>query len=279
MRAPQRGRSMKLSVIIPAYNEANNLRETLDGIVAALRAAAIDFEIVVVNDNSNDDTRRLVLAYGEDCPGVVLVDNVPPRGFGRAVRAGLRHFSGDVAALVMADHSDDPEDIVRCYRKLTEGYDCVFGSRFRRGSRVLHYPGYKLAVNRIVNKMLQLLFLTPFNDLTNAFKVYHRSVIDGIGPLQACHFNITIELSLSCIIRKYRIAEIPVNWYGRTAGVSNLKLAEMGRKYLATLLKIWFERLLIADDIIAETVKRLYEAQGHPDVPARETEAQISHHG
>jgi dolichol-phosphate mannosyltransferase len=252
---------MKLSVVIPAYNEASNLPETLDGIVATLRAEQIEFEIVVVNDNSSDETRRLVLEYGRTHPEVRVVDNVPPRGFGRAVRMGLKSFSGDVVALVMADHSDDPQDIVRCYRKLLEGYDAVFGSRFRRGSQVLHYPGYKLLVNRIVNKMLQLLFLTPFNDLTNAFKVYHRSVIEGIGPLQACHFNITIELSLSCVIRKYRIAELPINWFGRTAGVSNLKLAQMGRKYLATLLKIWFERLLIADDIIAESVKQRYLAE------------------
>lgn len=252
---------MKLSVVIPAYNEAINLPGTLDGIVAALRGEGIAFEVVVVNDNSSDDTRRLVVEYGRTNPEVRVVDNVPPRGFGRAVRMGLRSFSGEVVALVMADHSDDPQDIVRCYRKLLEGYDAVFGSRFRRGSKVSNYPTYKLVVNRLVNKMLQVMFLSPYNDLTNAFKVYHRSVIEGVGPLQACHFNITIELSLSTLIRKYRIAELPINWYGRTAGVSNLKLAQMGRKYLATLLKIFFERLLIADDIMAETVKQRYVAE------------------
>jgi dolichol-phosphate mannosyltransferase len=252
---------MKLSVVIPAYNEAINLPGTLDGIVAALRGERIDFEVVVVNDNSSDDTRHLVVEYGRTNPEVRVVDNVPPRGFGRAVRMGLRSFSGEVVALVMADHSDDPQDIVRCYRKLLEGYDAVFGSRFRRGSKVSNYPTYKLVVNRLVNKMLQVMFLSPYNDLTNAFKVYHRSVIEGVGPLQACHFNITIELSLSTLIRKYRIAELPINWYGRTAGVSNLKLAQMGRKYLATLLKIFFERLLIADDIMAETVKQRYVAE------------------
>jgi dolichol-phosphate mannosyltransferase len=271
---------MKLSVVIPAYNEANNLPETLDGIVATLRAEDIPFEILVVNDNSSDDTRRLVLEYRREHPEVGVVDNVPPRGFGRAVRTGLKHFSGDVVALVMADHSDDPQDIVRCYRKLLEGYDAVFGSRFRRGSTVRHYPAYKLVVNRIVNRMLQVLFLAPFNDLTNAFKMYHRSVIEGIGPLQACHFNITIELSLSCVIRKYRIAELPISWYGRTAGVSNLRLGQMGRKYLATLLKIWFERLLIADDIIAETVKRRYLADlERAEAPRATTEPQVGANG
>jgi len=250
------GRSVRLSVIIPAYNEENNLAETLDGILGALRREAIAFEIVVVNDNSRDRTRQLVLDRMRHDPELVLVDNAPPGGFGRAIRAGLRQFAGDAVAIMMADRSDDPEDLVRCFRKLDEGYDCVFGSRFREGSSVVAYPRVKLVVNRLVNWLLHVLFVTPCNDLTNAFKLYRRSVIEGIGPLAACHFNITIELSLSCVIRGFRIAEIPINWYGRTWGVSNLKLREMGRRYLATLLKIWFERLLIADDILAETAGR-----------------------
>jgi len=246
---------MKLSVVIPAYNEERNLPKTLDSIINALRAENIPFEIVVVNDNSQDNTGQLVLDRMRTDPEVVLVNNRPPGGFGRAIRAGLRHFSGEALAIVMADCSDDPRDLVRCYRKLKEGYDCVFGSRFRRGSVVIGYPPVKLLANRIVNTGIQILFLTPFNDLTNAFKMYNRSAIEGIGALHACHFNITIELSLSSIIRDYRIAEIPINWYGRTAGVSNLRLRIMGRKYLATLLKIWFERLFIVDDIRAETIR------------------------
>jgi len=88
--------------------------------------------------------------------------------------------------------------------------------------------------------------------LTNAFKVYRRHVIEGISPLQAAHFNITIEMSLSSLIRRYKIAEIPISWSGRTWGQSNLRLRAMGRRYLCTLLMIWFERLLILDDILIE---------------------------
>jgi dolichol-phosphate mannosyltransferase len=252
---PAAPRAMKLSVVIPAYNEEHNLSETLDGLLDALRRAGIEFEILVVNDNSYDNTRQLVLDRMRVDPEIALVNNIPPGGFGRAIRVGLQHFTGDAVAIVMADHSDDPEDVVRCYRKLCEGYDCVFGSRFRPGSKVTTYPRGKLMVNRVVNKLLQIMFLTPCNDLTNAFKVYTRPAVENLGALQACHFNITIELSLSCVIRRYYIAEVPISWYGRTWGVSNLKLSQMGRRYLATLLKIWCERLLIADDIIAETVK------------------------
>lgn len=246
---------MKLSVIIPAYNEEKNLPATLDGLIATLRREEVPFEVVVVNDNSRDNTRQMMLDRISVDPEIVLVNNTPPGGIGRAIRTGLRHFSGDAVAIMMADQSDDPEDLVRCYRKLLEGYDCVFGSRFRSGSKVSQYPRNKLLVNRVVNTMLRTLFRTPCNDLTNAFKLYQRSAIEALGPLQACHFNITIELSLSCVVRGYRIAEIPINWSGRTWGVSNLKLTEMGRRYLATLLKIWFERLLISDDILSETEK------------------------
>lgn len=247
---------MDLSVIIPAYNEEKNLPETLDGILAALRREGIRFELVIVNDNSQDATRQLVMERAQHDPELVLVDNPPPGGFGRAIRTGLRHFRGEAVAIMMADHSDDPADLVRCYRKLGEGYDCVFGSRFREGSTISAYPPLKLAVNRAVNTMLRFLFMTSCNDLTNAFKIYRRSAIEGLGPLQASHFNITIELSLSCVIRGYRIAELPINWYGRTWGVSKLKLRQMGRRYLATLIKIWFERLLIADDVLVESARR-----------------------
>lgn len=243
---------MMLSIVIPAYNEQENLPVTATALLLVLRREGLEFEIVIVNDNSRDGTRDAALELVRDNPEIVLVDNVPPGGFGRAVRAGLRSYRGDAVAIVMADSSDDPEDVVRSFRKLEEGYDCVFGSRFRPESSVVDYPPLKLVVNRLVNKMLQVLFRSPFNDLTNAFKLYRRSAIEGIGTLESCHFNITIELSLSCVIRRYRIGELPINWYGRRWGSSNLKLGEMGRRYLATLLKIWFQGLLISDDVMLE---------------------------
>ena len=152
----------------------------------------------------------------------------------------------------MADLSDSPDDIIKYYKKLEEGYDCVFGSRFIKGSKVVDYPIIKLIINRIVNTFIQLIFKTKYNDLTNAFKAYKIEVIKDILPLKAAHFNITIEISLSALIRNYKIATIPISWYGRTWGQSNLKLRAMGRRYLATLIKIWFERLLILDDLVAE---------------------------
>jgi dolichol-phosphate mannosyltransferase len=251
-----------LSVVIPAHDEEQSLGPTVDELAQTLAAEGIAFEMVLVNDNSSDDTQRAAEALAAAHPEVRVVSRKRLPGFGRAVRAGLAISRGDAVAIVMADRSDDPRDVVRYYRKLEEGYDCVFGSRFRRGSRVVGYPRGKLVVNRIVNKAIQLLFWTRFNDLTNAFKAYRRHVILECGPYSSSHFNLTIEMSLSALIRRYHIAEIPVNWYGRTWGSSHLSVYQMGRRYLSVLLKLFFERMLIGDDILEE---RLVERSAGAD--------------
>ena len=184
--------------------------------------------------------------------GIRIVSRTPPGGFGRAVRAGVEAATGDVIVIYMADLSDDPQDVVGYYRKIEEGYDGVAGARCIRVSKVKNYPNFKLIVNRIVNRCIQLMFFMPFNDVTNAFKAYRAEVIRDCGPYRASHFNITIEMSLSAVIRKYNIAQIPISWYGRTWGSSNLRLSVMGRKYLCTLLMIFFQKLLIKDDLLAE---------------------------
>jgi dolichol-phosphate mannosyltransferase len=243
---------LKLSLVIPAHNEEQNLPSVIGDLQAEMRSAGIPYEIVVVNDNSRDRTAEVVLAIREQDDRVCLVNRTPPNGFGRAVRAGLDQITGDVAVIYMADASDHPVDVVAYYRKIEEGYDCVFGSRFIKGSHVVEYPIVKLVCNRIVNKLMQWLFWCPFNDLTNAFKAYRTTVARDCGPYRASHFNITIEMSLSAMIRKYNIAQVPISWTGRTWGSSNLRLGEMGRRYLATLLKVVAEKLLIADDLIVE---------------------------
>jgi len=240
------------SIILPAYNEEKNIVPTLEGLAAELRSEGVPFELVVVNDNSADNTAGVVEAAKSAFPELRLVNKSGPSGLGRAVRSGLQEIRGDVVAIVMADLSDNPQDVVRCYRLIEEGYDCVFGSRFMKGGRAVHYPPLKLVFNRLANYVMQGLFLTHHDDLTNAFKVYRRHVIDSITPLHASHFNITIEMSLSALIRHYRIARTPIQWSGRTWGQSNLRVREMGRRYLCTMLKIWFERLLILDDLMAE---------------------------
>ncbi|MBI1318007.1 MAG: glycosyltransferase [Candidatus Hydrogenedens sp.] len=244
--------NLKLSVVIPAYNEEQNLTGTIHEISPVLQAEGIPYELIIVNDNSSDATPQVIQALMQEDPNIRTVDRRPPGGFGRAIRAGLDVVEGDIVAVYMADQSDDPKDLVASYSKIEQGYDCVFGSRFIKGSEVTNYPPFKLFANRIVNHAIRWLFWTRFNDLTNAFKVYRTEVIRECGPYRASHFNLTIEMSLSALIRGYSIAEIPISWRGRTWGSSNLHISEMGRRYLQVLLKLWFEQVLIRDDILEE---------------------------
>ena len=170
------------SLVLPAHNEEQNLEPTVSEIAQALQAEGIPYEILIVNDNSTDATQHVAERLAAADNGVRVLTRTRLGGFGRAIRSGLAEFQGDFVAIVMADRSDDPRDIVRYYRKLEDGYDCVFGSRFRDGSEVTNYPLTKLFANRMINRLIQLLFWTHFNDLTNAFKAYRRNVVLECGP-------------------------------------------------------------------------------------------------
>jgi dolichol-phosphate mannosyltransferase len=262
--------ALKLSVVIPAYNEEKNIAPTVEALQATLREARIPYQIIVVDDNCTDNTVAVVDQLIATDPDVHIVHRDPPGGFGRAVRTGLECVEGDVVAVYMADQSDEPQDLIKCYEKIREGYDCVFGTRFSKHSTVEKYPAVKLIINRIVNRLIQLLFLTKHNDMTNAFKVYRTSVIRECGPYTSSHFNISIEMSLSALIRGYSIASVPINWHGRTWGNSNLRITQMGRRYLSVILKLFCERILIADDLIAERLARqLRENVSHGELEKR----------
>ena len=236
------------SIVIPARNEAENLQVVVPKLVTELQRAGINHEILVVNDASTDDTREVLVALAARYPNVRSVDNPPPNGFGLAVRAGLANFRGDAVAIVMADGSDDPVDLVKYYANLQEGYDCVFGSRFISGSKLIDYPMHKLILNRLANLFISALFHIRYNDVTNAFKCYRREVIAGLEPILAHHFNLTVELPLKAIIRGYSFAVIPISWTNRTSGVSKLKIREMGSRYLFIVLYCLIERLLSRGD-------------------------------
>ncbi|HWA53806.1 MAG TPA: glycosyltransferase family 2 protein, partial [Solirubrobacterales bacterium] len=149
---------MKLSVVIPAHNEEETVAETVEGVVAALSEEKIEHEVIVVDDSSSDDTAAVVEGISARHPQVRCLPSPFRNGFGFAVRAGLDAFEGDTVAIVMADGSDSPRDLVTYQRLLEEGYECAFGSRFMSGSRVVDYPRSKLLMNRIVNWGIRLLF-------------------------------------------------------------------------------------------------------------------------
>ncbi|MFH1904416.1 MAG: glycosyltransferase family 2 protein [bacterium] len=241
---------MFFSIVIPARNEEKSIKKTVLNLLQSLHKNSIDSEIIIVDDGSTDRTEEIVKHIIATNSSVRYIKNMPLHGFGLAVRKGLEVYRGDAVAIFMADGSDSAEDAARCYEKLEEGYDCVFGSRFIKGSKVKNYPIIKLVLNRIANYSIKILFGLRTNDVTNGFKCYRRKVIEGIKPILSVHFNLTVELPLKAIVRKYSYVVIPISWHGREEGMAKFRIKEMGSRYVFIILYVLLEKWLSKGDYI-----------------------------
>ena len=223
---------MKLSVVIPVHNEQAGIKPVALAVAETLAREAVPYEILIVNDNSTDQTEAVLKELARDNANIRYVNNHPPNGFGLAVRYGLRHFTGDAAAVYMGDGSDSPADLVQFYRKVQEGYDCVFGTRWSQGGQVYDYPFFKRIFNRLANNFIRVIMQIGYDDVTNAFKMYRREVIHGVRPLLSRHYNLTVEMA---IIRGYSYTVVPNSW-------------TMGSRYLFIVLYCLLEKWLSHGD-------------------------------
>jgi len=240
---------MKLSIVIPTYNEEGNISETVTVLYNVMEKEKIDHEIVVVNDNSKDNTAQILKELKSSIPSLSIYTNQGPNGFGYAVRYGLEHFTGDCVAIMMADLSDDPADLVKFYFTMREqNCDCVFGNRWIRGAKVYDYPQPKKFLNRLVNNLISWSLGLKYNDLTNAFKLYKKETIHGLKPFLSPHFNLTLELPLKAVVRKYSYVCVPNSWRNRKSGESKLKIREMGSRYFFIYLYCLIEKFFSKGD-------------------------------
>ena len=237
-----------LSIVIPARDEADSITATLRHLSLELKLKQVPHEILVVDDGSYDATWQILVELGQSLPELKAVKNEGDHGFGRAVVRGIDASQGDAIAVMMADESDDPRDVVLYWERLCEGWDAVFGSRFMSGGGAIDYPKGKWVANRMINLLIRILFQHGFNDTTNAFKAYRRSAIDGCRPFLSPHFNLTVEIPLKIVIRGYSWTTMPITWRNRRAGEAKLKLKEMGSRYLFIILYCWLEKYFSRND-------------------------------
>ncbi len=232
-----------LSILIPVRNESDSLKDLYNNFTKNLKN--INYEVLVINDFSEDDTfEKGKELFSSDNKFRIL--NNKKKGLGGAINLGIVEAKGINIAIMMADQSDDIEDLVKYNELISKNeYDAILGSRFLKQSKISNYPFQKLILNRIFNYFVSLIFWNNYNDYTNAFKIYKKKSLVEIRPLISESFNIFLEIPLKIISRHYKYKIIPINWSGRTKGMSKFKIRELGAKYLFTLIYCFIEKNLL----------------------------------
>ena len=232
-----------LSIIIPAKNESDNLQDILNYFKNGMET--INYEVILINDFSEDNTLDKAKEIFRNHKNFKIYDN-NKKGLGGAVNLGIDKSKGTKICIMMADLSDDINDLKKYNNLLEEkNLDAVLGSRFLKDSKVLDYPIKKLVLNRIFNFFVSLIFLNSYNDYTNAFKIYKKDVLRTLMPFVSESFNIFLEIPLKIISRNYSYEVISINWLGRKKGKAKFKIKELRAKYLFTLLYCFFEKILL----------------------------------
>ena len=226
-----------ISIIVPVRNESNIIHEIFEYFTNNLKD--IQYEVLIINDFSNDDTFDKCKKLVDEHKNFKIFDN-QKKGLGGAINLGINEAKGDNISIMMADLSDDINDLKRYNVLMEQGkFDAILGSRFTKDSKVKGYPIQKLILNRIFNFFVSIVFLNKYNDYTNAFKIYKKKTLVEIMPLISESFNIFLEIPLKIISRNYKYK------IGRKKGESKFKIKELGAKYLFTLIYCFIEKNLL----------------------------------
>ncbi|MCX8175211.1 MAG: glycosyltransferase family 2 protein [Candidatus Micrarchaeota archaeon] len=243
-----------ITIILPTKNEAGCISKTLERLAQELSPSGLDYEVLVVDDESTDGTQEAVEKFAQKDSRVRLIRHPAPHGFGYSVRDALQAAKGRLAVIMMADLSDDPAFIPPMWEKHKEGYDVVVGSRFMKGSRLRSYPILKLISNRLFNIAVMVAFLTPISDTSNNFKAFDAQKARQIA-LESQGFEAGAELMLKMLLSGAKIAQIPVSWSDRSDGKAKFRLSGVFLKYFLLFLKMlklaYVDRLVLGRKVVA----------------------------
>ncbi|MDH7475912.1 MAG: glycosyltransferase [Microgenomates group bacterium] len=224
---------MDLSIIIPVFWEEKNIIKTLNEIKKKVKTAC---EILLIYDFEKDPTIPVVKKYLKETKdfNIKLIKNSFGNGRGvvNAVKTGFKKAQGKAIAVVMADLSDDISKIDLMYQQIKKGYDIVCGSRYMPGGQMIGGPFVKKNLSRLAGLSAHFLFKIPTHDVTNAFKMYKKKVVDEINIESTGGFEYNFEIIVKAFKKGYKITEIPTSWQDRTEGKSKFKLIKWLPKYI-----------------------------------------------
>jgi glycosyltransferase involved in cell wall biosynthesis len=240
------GEAPRVSVVVPAYNEGEEIIPVLDRIFESVR---LQCEVLVVVDSPDDTTVPPVTDYAEKEPRLRCLINTYGRGPANAIRFGIDSATAPVAVVTMADGCDDPRQIDDLARLVDRGVAVAVASRYMPGGQQVGGPLLKGFLSMTAGRSLRLLAHIGTRDATNSFKAYSTDFVRAVGIDSRAGFEIGIELTAKARRMRMPVAEVPTIWLDRQAGVSNFKMAKWIPGYLR-----WY-RFAFGPRLTAEQVR------------------------
>lgn len=221
--------TLRVSVVVPVYNEGESIVAALDRLVEAI---TLPYEILVVFDSLDDTTRPYVEKYALEQPNVMPMLNTYGRGPARALRYGIDHAGADVVVVTMADGCDDTQQIDQLVRLVERGVAVAAASRYMAGGHQVGGGFVKSALSRVAGLSLYWLARVGTHDATNSFKAYDRHFVEDVGIESDAGFEVGLELVAKARRHRLAVAEIPTIWLDRASGQSNFKMRAWIPRYL-----------------------------------------------
>jgi len=225
-----------LSVVMPVYNEGENILPTLSSLYAEVKTPKV---VHLVYDFEEDSTLPVIKKNLNRFPGLILTKNKYGRGVLNAIKGGIEAAEGDAVLVTMADGSDEYAIVDKMYELIRKGNAVVCASRYMRGGRQVGGPLLKRTLSRLAGLSAYYLTRIPTHDLSNNFRMYDKRFLDSIKIESEGGFEIATELTAKAFKMGKKIAELPTTWRDRTAGKSNFKLWKWLPRYLGWYFYLW----------------------------------------
>src|SRR3989344_6365148 len=200
---------MKLSIVIPVYNEGEVIAETIRRVEAAVEPP---HELLIIYDMDEDTTVPVVKRLQSKYHNVKLVKNIYGRGALNALKSGLKKAQGKAVCVMMADLTDDPKVLNQMMGKFKEGYEIVAASRYMPGGHQVGGPVIKQILSRVAGISLHYLVGLPVHDATNSFRLYSKKFLNNVKIESDGGFELATELTVKAHFSGYKVTEVPTNW-------------------------------------------------------------------
>jgi glycosyltransferase involved in cell wall biosynthesis len=237
---------LKLSILIPVYNERTVAERSISGVLAAPLPEDIERELIIVDDCSTDGTWAILERLAASFPQIRLFRHEKNAGKGAAVRTAISHAAGDFAIIQDADLEYDPAEYPRLLRPLLDGHaDAVFGSRYMAGEQTRILPFWHSMINKGLTLVSNMFCNLRLTDMETCYKVFRTDLLKSV-PIRSDRFGFEPEITMKSAKRKFRIYEVPISYHGRTYEEGKKIGWKDGLKALGVILKFW-----LIDDLYA----------------------------